>query len=47
MLWLDWAYTVSVAIVFDQEIHVDYGQFYVESRTDDFAGVWGPSRIGT
>ena len=23
-------------IVFDQEIHVDYGQFYVESRTDDF-----------
>jgi len=27
----DWAYTVSVAIVFDQEIHVDYRQFYVES----------------
>jgi len=27
----DWAYTVSVAIVFDQEIHVHYGQFYVES----------------
>ena len=23
-------------IVFDQEIHVHYGQFYVESRTDDF-----------
>jgi len=27
----DWAYTASVAIVFDQEIHVDYRQFYVES----------------
>jgi hypothetical protein len=25
-----------VPIVFDQEIHVHYGQFYVESRTDDF-----------
>ena len=23
-------------IVFDREIHVHYGQFYVESRTDDF-----------
>jgi hypothetical protein len=22
--------------VFDQEIHVQYGQFYVERRTDDF-----------
>ena len=29
-------YTVAVPIVFDQEIHVHYGQFYVESRTDDF-----------
>jgi len=28
-------YTVAVPIVFDQEIHVHYGQFYVESRTDD------------
>jgi hypothetical protein len=27
-------YTVAVPIVFDQEIH--YGQFYVESRTDEF-----------
>ena len=27
-------YTVTVSIVFDQEIHVYYGQFYVESRTD-------------
>jgi hypothetical protein len=25
-----------VAIVFDQEIHVHYGQLYLESRTDDF-----------
>jgi hypothetical protein len=25
-------YTVAVPIVFDQEIHVHYGQFYVESR---------------
>ena len=29
-------YTVTVSIVFDQEIHVHYGQFYVESRTDAF-----------
>ena len=27
---------LAVPIVFDQEIHVDYGQFYVESRTDEF-----------
>ncbi len=25
-----------MAIVFDQEIHIHYGQFYVESRTDGF-----------
>ena len=25
-----------MTIVFDQEIHVDYGQFYVASLTDDF-----------
>jgi hypothetical protein len=25
-----------VPIVFDQEIHVHYGQFYIESRADDF-----------
>jgi hypothetical protein len=29
-------YTVAVPIVFDQEIYVSYGQFYVESRTDDY-----------
>ena len=29
-------YTVAVPIVFDQEVHVHYGQFYVESRTGDF-----------
>jgi hypothetical protein len=29
-------YTVAVPILFDEEIHVHYGQFYVESRTDDF-----------
>ena len=29
-------YTVTVSIVFDQEIHVHYGQFYVESRSDAF-----------
>ena len=28
-------YAVGVPIVFDQEIDVHYGQFYVESRTDD------------
>jgi len=29
-------YTDTVSIVFDREIHVHYGQFYVESRTDSF-----------
>ena len=29
-------YTVAVPTVFDQEIHVHYGQFYVESRVGDF-----------
>ena len=32
-------YTVAVPIVFDQEIHVHYGQFYVQSRPDFFVGL--------
>jgi len=35
-----------VPIVFDQEIHVHYGQFYVESRTDDFFDALTESRGG-
>jgi len=32
-------YTVAVPIVFDQEIQVHYGQFYVQSRPDFFVGL--------
>src|SRR5262249_50612724 len=32
-------YTVAVPIVFDQEIDVHYGQFYVQSRPDFFVGL--------
>jgi hypothetical protein len=39
-------YTVAVPIVFDQEIHVQYGQFYVESRTDNFFEAMTESQVG-
>jgi len=39
-------YTVAVPVVFDQEIHVHYGQFYVESRIDNFFEELTESRGG-
>src|SRR5262245_7501885 len=32
-------YTVAAPIVFNREIHVHYGQFYVQSRSDFFVGL--------